>query len=607
MTRVALRGLLGRKLRAVADGARDRPRRRDGERHVRPHRHDRQGVQPDLRGVVRRHRRRRHRQGDRTSASRATRPRRRPSRRASSSRSAASTASRSRPAASSTSRSAKILDRDGKAISGNGAPTFGFGLDTSPEASRFNPLNLLEGRWAAGAERGRDRRSTPPTTRTTASATPCKIASLGPVQSFTVVGIAKYGDLESLGHGDVRRLRHPDGTAPLRPDERVRRDPGRGRRRRDSGRSSSQRIDAAIAADVDRRSPASSRRARTATRSPSSRSSSSTSCSRSAASRSSSAPSSSSTRCRSPSPSGRASSRRCGRSALRARQVRLSVLLEALIIGVVASIVGLGLGYLLAKGLNALFEALDLGAAADRASSSRRARSSSRLIVGIVRDAAGRALPGAAGDARAADLGRARGGDASDGALLALYARTSPWSRSPARWRCSATRCSSTSVDTADAPALDRRRRAAPLRRRGDDLAAGRSAARVGALADREMADGRSSPSCSIRSRWRCGSSRTRSSPVARRPRAGIAAGVGRRDSSGSASARSCCRACRRSSRSSSPAIVLAVAIFLIVRAVRAEPSRWSSRACVPTAPRPRLSRRTRPATPAARRRPPPR
>jgi putative ABC transport system permease protein len=42
------------------------------------------------------------------------------------------------------------------------------------------------------------------------------------------------------------------------------------------------------------------------------------------------------------------------------RQVRLSVLLEALIIGVLASIVGLGLGYLLAKGLNALFEALDL-------------------------------------------------------------------------------------------------------------------------------------------------------------------------------------------------------------------------------------------------------
>ena len=34
MTRVALKGLRGRKLRAVADRARDRPRRRDGQRHA---------------------------------------------------------------------------------------------------------------------------------------------------------------------------------------------------------------------------------------------------------------------------------------------------------------------------------------------------------------------------------------------------------------------------------------------------------------------------------------------------------------------------------------------------------------------------------------------
>ena len=43
------------------------------------------------------------------------------------------------------------------------------------------------------------------------------------------------------------------------------------------------------------------------------------------------------------------------------RQVRVSVLLEALVIGVVASLVGLALGVLLAKGLNALFEALGGG------------------------------------------------------------------------------------------------------------------------------------------------------------------------------------------------------------------------------------------------------
>jgi putative ABC transport system permease protein len=43
---------------------------------------------------------------------------------------------------------AKILDRDGKPIGGNGAPTMGFGVDTSAEAAQFNPLKLVDGRWA---------------------------------------------------------------------------------------------------------------------------------------------------------------------------------------------------------------------------------------------------------------------------------------------------------------------------------------------------------------------------------------------------------------------------------------------------------------------------
>ena len=44
----------------------------------------------------------------------------------------------------------KIVGEDGKAINTNGAPSFGFGIDTAPELSAFNPLNLLEGRWPAG-------------------------------------------------------------------------------------------------------------------------------------------------------------------------------------------------------------------------------------------------------------------------------------------------------------------------------------------------------------------------------------------------------------------------------------------------------------------------
>ena len=59
---VALKGLLGRKLRAVADGGGDRARRRDDQRHLRPHRHDQGGVQHRLHAGLQEHRRRHHRQ-----------------------------------------------------------------------------------------------------------------------------------------------------------------------------------------------------------------------------------------------------------------------------------------------------------------------------------------------------------------------------------------------------------------------------------------------------------------------------------------------------------------------------------------------------------------
>ena len=43
--------------------------------------------------------------------------------------------------------STKILEPDGDAVSTGGAPSFGFGIDTSEEYARFNPLNLQDGRW----------------------------------------------------------------------------------------------------------------------------------------------------------------------------------------------------------------------------------------------------------------------------------------------------------------------------------------------------------------------------------------------------------------------------------------------------------------------------
>ncbi len=93
---------------------------------------------------------------------------------------------------------AKILDRKGKAINTNGAPALGFGLDTSPGVARFNPLNLLEGRWPTG-------RHEVVIDAGTADDQGYKVgdlvgvASLKPVERFRVVGLARYGSVESLG------------------------------------------------------------------------------------------------------------------------------------------------------------------------------------------------------------------------------------------------------------------------------------------------------------------------------------------------------------------------------------------------------------------------
>jgi putative ABC transport system permease protein len=254
--------------------------------------------------------------------------------------------------------SAKILDRDGDAISGSGAPTFGFGLDTSPQAARFNPLNLLEGRWPAGPNEVVIDANTADE-QDYGLGDSVKIASLGPVQAFNVVGIAKYGDLESLGSATFAVFDIP--TAQKLFDKPNSFDAIQAAAV--DGVTSDQlvqRIDAAVATDdvtvksgvqqaddesdevseftsfiqyfllafggialfvgafviFNTMSITVAQRTREL-----------------------------------------ATLRTLGASR---RQVRMSVLLEALVIGVLASIVGLGLGYLLAKGLNALFEALDL-------------------------------------------------------------------------------------------------------------------------------------------------------------------------------------------------------------------------------------------------------
>jgi putative ABC transport system permease protein len=92
----------------------------------------------------------------------------------------------------------KIIGDDGKAINTQGAPSLGFGIDTSPRYSVFNPLNLLEGRWpTAGDEVVID--AGVADREDFAVGETIEISTLEPKQEFEVVGIARYGDVKSLG------------------------------------------------------------------------------------------------------------------------------------------------------------------------------------------------------------------------------------------------------------------------------------------------------------------------------------------------------------------------------------------------------------------------
>ena len=90
----------------------------------------------------------------------------------------------------------KLLTKEGKAVETQGAPSFGFGIDTSQ--TRFNPLRLLEGRWpSADGEVVIDSGTADDEGYRVGEE--IGISTLQPVGRFAVVGIAQYGGVESLG------------------------------------------------------------------------------------------------------------------------------------------------------------------------------------------------------------------------------------------------------------------------------------------------------------------------------------------------------------------------------------------------------------------------
>jgi putative ABC transport system permease protein len=94
----------------------------------------------------------------------------------------------------------RLIGSDGKALGGENAPKFGFGFE--PSATRFNPLNLVEGRWAGGDGQVVIDKGTADKEHLELGSS-VGVAARGTRQTFKVVGIAKYGDVNSLGGATI--------------------------------------------------------------------------------------------------------------------------------------------------------------------------------------------------------------------------------------------------------------------------------------------------------------------------------------------------------------------------------------------------------------------
>ncbi len=339
----------------------------------------------------------------------------------------------------------KLLRPDGEAIDTGGAPSFAFGIETAPEYDRFNPLNLVEGRWpSGGTEVAVDEGVAGDEDLELGDR--IGVAALGPAQQFTIVGIAKYGDLSSIGGAtfaifdvataqelldkegqlDAVTVAAADGTTPEQLTQQIQSELGSDFTVRTGVQQANEESSeiatfttiiryfllsfAGIALFVgafvifNTLSITVAQRMREF-----------------------------------------ATLRTLGASR---RQVLRSVILEALVIGLGASIVGLFSGLGLAVGLNALFKALNLDLPQTQTVFATRT-----IVVSLRRrdacDAHRRSLSGDSGDPGASDRGGPRRRDVAARTVRALHAVH----REPRRRACRCSRSPTGRLSTASAPA----------------------------------------------------------------------------------------------------------------------------------------------------------
>jgi putative ABC transport system permease protein len=90
----------------------------------------------------------------------------------------------------------KLIGRNGKPLGSSGNPTFAWGLD--PGLGKLNPLTLTEGRWASGPREIVIDSSSAKSGKFKVGDT-IGAAVQGPVKQYRITGIAKFGSVDSLG------------------------------------------------------------------------------------------------------------------------------------------------------------------------------------------------------------------------------------------------------------------------------------------------------------------------------------------------------------------------------------------------------------------------
>lgn len=90
----------------------------------------------------------------------------------------------------------KLYNDKGEAAGNSQSPSFGFGFDR--EADRFNPLQLVDGEWATGSSQVVVDQGTAED-QGWAIGDRIRAAAEGPAEEFTVSGIARLGDVQSIG------------------------------------------------------------------------------------------------------------------------------------------------------------------------------------------------------------------------------------------------------------------------------------------------------------------------------------------------------------------------------------------------------------------------